>query len=264
MWSETIGYREYRHPYLKRFFRCVAEAIPLTGKEDLLDLGCGAGEVALGFAPFVASLTGMDVEQPMLDEASRRAQMMGSKIRSIHSKVEDAPADLGHFHLITMGRAHWFMHSPASLARLDQWLMPGGCILVCKPRQNPDDAAWHRVYSQTRYKWAQRAAENHPELTRLREQMEITPHQFFRGTDFEPWKQVIVRGQRKLELEHLIGRALGSPHTTRAVLGSETDHMIAELRSAMTPYFRDGPLIENHSSQGVLFRRRNDAAANAA
>src|SRR5271167_3393314 len=119
MWSETIGYRDHRPPYLKRFFLVVSETIPLTGKEDLLDLGCGVGEVALGFAPFVATLTGLDLEQPMLDETAKRARAIGRDIRLVQGKVEDAPADLGRFHLITMGRAHWFMHNPASLARID-------------------------------------------------------------------------------------------------------------------------------------------------
>ncbi len=89
MWSETIGCREYRHPYLPDFFRGVAAAIPLTGTEDLLDLGCGVGEVALGFAPFVASLTGMDLEQPMLDALGNRALAMGINMRLINSRVED-------------------------------------------------------------------------------------------------------------------------------------------------------------------------------
>jgi ubiquinone/menaquinone biosynthesis C-methylase UbiE len=256
MWSETIGYREYRHPYLEHFFRAVAETIPLTGKEDLLDLGCGTGEVALGFAPFVATLTGMDVEQAMLDEASKRAQTLGHKIRSIHSKVEDAPVDLGRFHLITMGRAHWFIHTRTCLARLDEWLMPDGRILICKPVANPDGAEWHKVFSATRYKWAKKASENHPELLRLREQLQLTIPQFFQGTDFEPWKRVIVHGQKKLELEHLISRALGSPSTTRTILGPDTDRMIAELHSVMTPYFHNGPIIERHATVGVIFSRR--------
>ena len=95
MWSETIGYRQYRPPYLERFFSFVAETIPLTGREDLLDLGCGVGEVALGFAPFVATLTGLDLEQPMLDEAFKKTRAMGRDIRLVRGKVEDTPADLG-------------------------------------------------------------------------------------------------------------------------------------------------------------------------
>src|SRR5580698_9939221 len=111
MWSETIGYRQYRKPYLPQFFAAVAKAIPLTCQESLLDLGCGTGEVALGFAPYVARLTGMDLEDPMLAEAARRAEAAGCHIRLIHSRVEDAPAELGRFELITMGRAHWYLHT---------------------------------------------------------------------------------------------------------------------------------------------------------
>ena len=250
MWSETIGYRDYRHPYLKRFFPAIAAEIPLTGKEDLLDLGCGAGEVALGFAPFVASLTGLDLEQPMLEEAGRRAKAAGLKMRLVNAKVEDAPEDLGRFHLITMGRAHWFMHSPASLDRLERWLTPGGRILICMPIQNPDGAAWHAHFGQLRDRWAKGS---HREL------MKLSVGQFFQGTDFVELKRLVVRGQRPIDLDGLINRALGTPSTTRAMLGADADRMIAELRAGMAPYFANGPIMENHATLGILFRRQRDS-----
>lgn len=248
MWSETISCREYREPYLPVFFRSVAEAIPLIGTEDLLDLGCGVGEVALGFAPFVASLTGMDLEQPMLDELGVRARAMGVKMKLIQSRVEDAPADLGRFHLITMGRAHWFMHTPTSLVRLGQWLMPSGAILVCFPVKNPDDAEWHRVYSATRDKWVR---------GNLRGMTRLTADQFFQGTDFVLVKRVMVQGEKQLELEHLVYRSLGTANTSRAMLGiAEADAMSAAIRAAMTPYFRNGPIMERHLTVGSIYRRR--------
>jgi SAM-dependent methyltransferase len=250
MWSETIPYRDYRHPYLQKFFSDVAEAIPLRGEERLLDLGCGIGEVALGFAPFVANLTGLDLELPMLEEAARRARAMGRAIRLVHARVEDAPAELGRFHLITIGRAHWFMHTPTSLARIDQLLMPGGHILVCMPLQNPTGEEWHDVYLRTRAKWAKG---NHRELLKL------TFEQFFQGTDFVAEKQVIVRGARKLELEHLIYRALATPSTTPAMLGAETEQMVAALRMTMAPYFHNGPIMEQHATVGLIYRRRQDS-----
>ena len=86
----------------------------------------------------------------MLDALRSQALAMGVKMRLIYSRVEDAPADLSRFHLITMGRAHWFMHTPTSLVPLDQSLMPGGAILVCMPAPNPDNAEWHTVYTATR------------------------------------------------------------------------------------------------------------------
>lgn len=250
MWSETIGYREFRHPYLKEFFSAVARDVPLTGKEDLLDLGCGTGEVAMGFAPFVAGLTGMDLERPMLAEAAKRAEALGRPIRLIHARVEDAPDNLGRFHLITMGRAHWFMSTPATLDRLDRWLLPGGHILVCMPRANAGDAGWQKIYSATRRKWAR---------GNLGDLVKLTADQFFQGTDFIPVKNVVVSGQRKLELEHLLYRALGTADTTRAILGADAERMLDELRTGLTPYFRDGPIMEKHVTQGRIFRRRRDA-----
>jgi SAM-dependent methyltransferase len=249
MWSETIGYRDYRPPYLERFFSFVAETIPLTGKEHLLDLGCGVGEVALGFAPFVATLTGLDLEQPMLDEAFKKARAMGRDIRLVRGKVEDTPADLGVYDLITMGRSHWFMHNPASLVRINQWLKSGGHVLVCLPVENPDGAEWHNVYASVRSKWAERSI---GKLTRL------TSEQFFQGTEFVPLERVVVRGQRKLELEHLIFRSLGTPTTSSTILGAETDRMTAALRAALSPYFRNGPIVENHVTLGTIYRRRED------
>jgi hypothetical protein len=68
-----------------------------------------------------------------------------------------------------------------------------------------------------------------------------------------------MRGQRKLELEQLIFRALGTPSTTSAMLGSETELMVGALRTAMAPYFRDGPIMENHATLGVIYRRRQDS-----
>jgi ubiquinone/menaquinone biosynthesis C-methylase UbiE len=250
VWSETIGYRNYRPPYLKEFFSTVAEKVPLTGREDLLDLGCGVGDVALGFAPFVATLTGLDLEYPMLEETAKRAKAMGRDIRLVHSRVEDAPADLGHFHLITIGRSHWFMHNTASLIRIDQWLKVGGRVIICLPVENFDSAEWCKVYLSIRTKWAK---------GNIRELTKLTSEQFFCGTEFVEEKRVLVRGQRELELEHLISRALGTADTTSAMLGSETDSMVAELRATLEPYFRTGPIIENHVTAGLIYRRRQDS-----
>jgi SAM-dependent methyltransferase len=113
MWSETIGFRKYRHPYLPGFFRGVAEAIPLTGTEDLLDLGCGVGEVALGFAPFVASLTGMDLEQPMLDALGNRALAMGFNMKlSIPEWRTHRPTWVGFISSLWAGPTGTCIHQP--------------------------------------------------------------------------------------------------------------------------------------------------------
>jgi hypothetical protein len=88
--------------------------------------------------------------------------------------------------------------------------------------------------------------------------MKLTFEQFLRDTEFVPAQRIIVRDERPLELEHLIYRALGTLSTTPAMLGAETDRMVAALRAAIAPYFRDGPIIEQHATLGLICRRQRD------
>ena len=74
----------------------------------------------------------------------------------------------------------------------------------------PDGVEWRNVYGAIRNKWAKGSS--------IRELTKLTSEQFFQGTKFVPQKRVVVRGQRKLELDHLIFRALGTPTTTSTIL----------------------------------------------
>jgi SAM-dependent methyltransferase len=256
-WSETLGYRDYRPPYLPGFFAEVARRLPLLGTEHLLDLGCGTGTVALGFAPYVASITGVDLERPMLDEAARRAERQGRTIALIHAAVEEAPTELGPFDLITIGRAHWYMHTPATLARIDGWLKPGGAVLVCAPLdRNHDGAAWREAFSALRRKWMRIPGQK--DLWRL------TPEDLFTGTAFVAVEEIAVRGSQPIDLDHLVKRMLGFAPTTRAILEGDADRMIEELRASLAPYFRDGPIIEQLVTAGLVFRRGPSAGSSHA
>ncbi|MGE5202799.1 MAG: class I SAM-dependent methyltransferase [Acidobacteriota bacterium] len=250
MWFETLGDYKYRPPYLPQFFGDVARAIPLSGSEALLDLGCGPGDVAFGFAPYVGNLTGVDAELPLLEAARERARELGVDIRLVHSRVQEAPEDLGRFHLITIGQAHWFMHSPATLARLDHWLLPGGCVLICRPLSRAiGGATWLNEYSAIRRRWSRGD---------VLERMCLTVEEFFAGSNFMQAGMIEALGERRVEFEHLARRALGVPDTSRAMLGADAEKMIAEIRARMAPHFKNGPLTEQLGTVGVLYRRRGD------
>ena len=68
--DHLVNLLHYRAPEL-----LVEQLRPLLGGEpvDVLDLGCGTGLCAPLLAPWVRSLTGVDVSQKMLDEARRKA-----------------------------------------------------------------------------------------------------------------------------------------------------------------------------------------------
>ena len=67
-----------------------------------------------------------------------------------------------------------------------------------------------------------------------------------------------------IDLDHLVKRMLGFAPTTRAILEGDADRMIEELRASLAPYFRDGPIIEQLVTAGLVFRRGPSAGSSHA
>ena len=65
-------YEELRPPYPPAFFRKVVQRLALGKQHTLIDLGTGPGLLALGFAPYVGRIVGVDPEPAMLVPRSLR------------------------------------------------------------------------------------------------------------------------------------------------------------------------------------------------
>lgn len=100
--STVEFYIRYREPYASAFFRTVAEQLALRGDEALLDIGCGPGPLAIGFAPLVGSCTGLDPEAAMIEAAKAAAEEAGVHLDLRLGRMEDFPAGQ-MFDLVTIG-----------------------------------------------------------------------------------------------------------------------------------------------------------------
>ena len=90
-------YARYREPYSLEFFARVAEQIGLHGTETLLDVGCGPGLLAIGFAPYVEHCTsGIDPEAAMVAAAKSAAAEAGVALRLTQGRIEEFSAET-HF-----------------------------------------------------------------------------------------------------------------------------------------------------------------------
>src|SRR5215469_1361726 len=132
-------YAAHREPYPPAFFSAVAKALNLTGREALIDLGTGPGLLALGFAPYVGRIVGVDPEPAMLAAAKTAAQRAGQDLALIESTAEALPADIGLFDVVTIGRALHWMDRDALGALFERLVAPGGAIVVCSARSATDD-----------------------------------------------------------------------------------------------------------------------------
>jgi len=70
-------YEQFRPPYPPEYFRIVAQKAGLSKQHALIDLGTGPGLLALGFAPYVGRIVGVDPEPAMLEAARSGPAALG-------------------------------------------------------------------------------------------------------------------------------------------------------------------------------------------
>src|ERR1700730_19222483 len=98
-------YEQYRPPYPAKFSRTVAGKLKLDKRHALIDLGTGPGVLALGFAPSVGRVVGVDPEPTMLAAARAAAKRAGADVTFIEGRAEDLTADIGGLHTAPPTRA---------------------------------------------------------------------------------------------------------------------------------------------------------------
>jgi len=108
-----------------RFLDLLAQE-PL-GRSRVLDVGCGAGRLALALAPAASWVVGVDRDATLIQEARRRASVTGlSNVEFHEADVESRSYDPWSPDLVT---AH-LCASDAIIERASAALRPGACLAM--------------------------------------------------------------------------------------------------------------------------------------
>ena len=111
----------------ERFFR----RLGVTPGTRLLDVGCGAGRLALIAARAGAQVTGCDIATNWLDKAGTRAAAEGLKITFEEGDAESLPYEDGQFDAVTSLIGAMFAPRPDRVAaELTRVCRPGGMIAM--------------------------------------------------------------------------------------------------------------------------------------
>jgi SAM-dependent methyltransferase len=106
--------------------QALADALPLTGRERLLDVGCGPGSLTHLLAPRVAEAVGVDASAAMIAKAERTAL---PNERFVCVTAEQLPAGLGTFDVVTLAQSFHWMEQERVAQVLHDLLVPGGMLV---------------------------------------------------------------------------------------------------------------------------------------
>ena len=106
----------------------VARFVAVRGDERAVDVGTGAGALALGLAPLVREVVGVDVVPELLEEARRRAP---ENMEVVEADAIALPFPADSFDLAgTLRTLHHIQRPELVIAELVRVTRPGGMLLV--------------------------------------------------------------------------------------------------------------------------------------
>src|SRR5690554_1022149 len=124
--------------------------------ENLLDIGCGAGNYTLMMLSKIPALdcTLVDISQPMLDKAVKRVSMAtNTKVEAIQGDIREVVLEENKFDIILAGAVLHHLREDldweTTFAKIFKLLKPGGCFMISDLITQETDSL--NEYSWVRY-----------------------------------------------------------------------------------------------------------------
>lgn len=126
--------------------RLVARIAPRP-TDRVLDIGTGAGHMALAFAPIAATVAALDVTRPMLDEVRRNALARDiGNVTVYQGAAECLPFVDGSFDIVSCRlTTHHFADLPRAVSEIARVLATGGRLVVSDTMVPEDDDLDHAI-----------------------------------------------------------------------------------------------------------------------
>ena len=127
----------------------------IPNAEDLLDIGCGAGNYSLKMLTKIPNLncTLVDLSQPMLDRAKERvSDKTNNEVCIVQGDIREVPLEENSFDIILAGAVLHHLRDDkdweSTFQKLFRLLKPGGCLmisdLVTQELQSVNEYTWDR------------------------------------------------------------------------------------------------------------------------
>jgi ubiquinone/menaquinone biosynthesis C-methylase UbiE len=256
--STAPYYARYRPGYKPELIEHLVRRFQLDGTQQVLDLGCGTGQIALPLAPHVRRVVAVDPERGMLAEGRRLAE--DQQIFNIDWVIGDSFAlsqlELPEFTLVTIGAAFHWMDRDAVLRDLDRLVRADGAVVVARsgPPLDGEVPPWEDTITAVRTRYlggARRAGSgiySHPEEGHA----DVLRRSAFSRIHTVAWTWTLER-----DLDSIVGLQFSFSYSAPALFDDE-EQMAAfecELREALAGQFPSGAFREHVRTEALIATR---------
>jgi SAM-dependent methyltransferase len=240
-----------RPAYAQGLISRIVKDLGLRAEDAVMDLGCGPGQLAMLFAPFVRSVLAVDPSAEMLEVARHAA----NGVDNVHFKSGssfDIGPELGTFKLVTIGRAFHWMDRSDTLRRLDAMVEgDGAVVLFSDSHPKHRDNAWVEPY--------QRIIDDHAaeDFQRARRCSVDWPsdEEILLDSPFARLERISVVEKRSLPAEHLVERALSISAINEVVLGGKMGRLMSDIQELSLRFSLGGIVSEVIETSALIARR---------
>ncbi|MBV8592613.1 MAG: class I SAM-dependent methyltransferase [Acetobacteraceae bacterium] len=248
-------YLQGRPPYAPLLFRRVAELIGLGSRHRVLDLGCGPGQLASGFAYFAGSVLAMDPEPEMLAIGAARVEGVLTNVTFLQGSSYDLGPEIGEqfgpFHLAAIGRAFHWMDRADTLFRLNTLIAPDGAVaLFTDVHPDVPDNAWMKEFRAIRRRCTdENRADRQPDWP--------THETILLASPFCQLERVGVVERRRIPKAQIVDRALSMSSCSRSRLGARVEQLTAEIAALAESAAKEGWIDEVVESVALVAVRQH-------
>lgn len=242
--SAVPYYARYRSGYPADRVGALAARLGLDGRQRILDIGCGTGQLAIPLARHAGTVVAIDPVAEMLAAGQERAAAAG--LRNISWQRGDsshlaALAEPGADLAVFAASFHWTDRA-AVVAVLDRLLDRDGHVVIIN--DDLDDAEqpdWDHAIGaiRSRYLGAQRRAG-----TGTYADPGLTHREVLAGSAFSVVDRLTWSWSRELTVAEVIGLQFSYSFSTPAQLGSRAGDFGADVRRAVLGLYPAGVVTE--------------------
>ena len=236
---EDIASRYHaRAQYHPLFFERLAKELKLHRDSRLLDAGCGGGELAKGFSPYVGEVVAIDISEDMLNLARVNAP---SNI--LFRKGEVGNCNVGNFDAIAVGRALRYMPREPTIKYFEGVLPKGGAVVTCTAGIEAA-TSWRKEFGNVMRRYGYRA-----------DAFSFKDTSYFSATSFKYIDLVHTKNQAEYTLKSLTENAL-SFRSSHERISSNIRQFQGDLETALKPYLNEnGSLNAMVGSVAFIFKK---------